>query len=318
MYLRAVGADPLISSLRADRRRAVLELARILARHADWRTMTSWRPRARACAEIGSSRDPSKPLSISAYKRARQVLEERGFLGLVAQGWTSSLRAGALDDGTGTSAVFVLTIPRPRRRRDQDSSVNGPLSSPRSGLREAPARAREAGRGKTGAGTSDPEPAGQTCAEASTGPWPSLRIPQNRAEEERAAGALRDRCRPLARLSARHVRHLVHEWFTAGWDVSSLVFAVEHSPAGRQHGYTSEIRHAPGWLASRTAAWRDRSGRPMASPSQRRAAERDRVRAEQAAARQARQEAAERAALVDVAGQAARAREMLRTRPNAK
>ena len=88
-YLRAVLADPEIAALRADRRRAVLELARILARHANWRTMTSWRPRERACAEIGSSRDPSKPLSISAYKAARRVLEERGFLGLVAQGWTS-------------------------------------------------------------------------------------------------------------------------------------------------------------------------------------------------------------------------------------
>ncbi|HEY2520099.1 MAG TPA: hypothetical protein VGJ19_08315 [Streptosporangiaceae bacterium] len=77
-------ADPVIAGLRADAQRAVLELARILARHADWRTMTSWRPRARACAEIGSSRDPSRPLSISAYKRARQILEERGLLGLVA------------------------------------------------------------------------------------------------------------------------------------------------------------------------------------------------------------------------------------------
>ena len=36
-YLRAVLADPVIAALRADRRRAVLELARILARHANWR-----------------------------------------------------------------------------------------------------------------------------------------------------------------------------------------------------------------------------------------------------------------------------------------
>ena len=130
-YLRAVVSDPVIAELRADRRRAVLELARILARHADWRTMTSWRPRERACAEIGSSRDPSKPLSISAYSGPACVLEERGFLGLVAQGWTSALRAGALDDGTGTSAVFVLTIPgrKQRIRSDGESPrVNGPLT----------------------------------------------------------------------------------------------------------------------------------------------------------------------------------------------
>src|ERR1700759_3981630 len=52
-YVRAVLADPVIAALRADAQRAVLELARILARHADWGTMTSWRPRDRACAEIG-------------------------------------------------------------------------------------------------------------------------------------------------------------------------------------------------------------------------------------------------------------------------
>jgi hypothetical protein len=85
----------------------VLELARILARHADWKTMATWRPRARACPEIGSSRDPSRHLSITAYRAARQVLQDRGLLGLVAKGWTSALRAAVLDDRTATSAVFV-------------------------------------------------------------------------------------------------------------------------------------------------------------------------------------------------------------------
>ena len=130
-YLRAVIADPVIAALRADSRRTVLELARILARHASWRDMTTWRPRDLACAEIGSSRDPSKPLSISAYKRARQVLEEQGFLGLVAQGWTSALRASVLDDRTATSAVFVLTIPHRKERLPTDRGtppVNGPLT----------------------------------------------------------------------------------------------------------------------------------------------------------------------------------------------
>jgi len=69
-WLRAVLADSEIAVLRADRRRAVLELARVLARHADWHAMTTWRPRARACAEIGSSRDPSRPLSVTAYREA--------------------------------------------------------------------------------------------------------------------------------------------------------------------------------------------------------------------------------------------------------
>ena len=69
-WLRAVLADPEIAVLRADRRRAVLEMARVLARHADWHTMTAWRPWERACAEIGSSRDPSRPISVTAYREA--------------------------------------------------------------------------------------------------------------------------------------------------------------------------------------------------------------------------------------------------------
>ena len=134
-YLRAVLADPVIAAMRADARRSVLELARILARHADWRTLTSWRPRALACAEIGSPRDPSRPLSVTAYRAARRVLEERGFLGLVAQGWTPMLRAAALAEGGGTSAVFVLCVPRKRERLprdDQGSRVNRALTGSRS------------------------------------------------------------------------------------------------------------------------------------------------------------------------------------------
>jgi hypothetical protein len=58
-YLRAVVADPVIASLRADRRRAVLEMARILARHANWRDRVSVRlvsPGTRDCVEPGQER----------------------------------------------------------------------------------------------------------------------------------------------------------------------------------------------------------------------------------------------------------------------
>ena len=68
-YLRAVIADPVIASLRADARRAVLELARIFARHANWKTMTSWRPRA-----PGMRRDRLQPrLSPLAVRKRLQA-----------------------------------------------------------------------------------------------------------------------------------------------------------------------------------------------------------------------------------------------------
>ena len=283
-YLRAVVADPVIAALRADRRRAVLELARILARHADWRTMTSWRPRERACAEIGSSRDPSKPLSISTYKRARRVLEECGFLGLVASAWTSSLRAGALDDGTGTCAVFVLTVPRHRGPLPADGDsprVNEPLTGSHSEPGKAP-RARE-DRLESGA------------------------LGQARDLQRRAP--------VLTRISAEAVRHMIKPFAAAGWTARDVLEAIDHAPDGRQHGFTSSVRHPAGWLRSRLSAWLAPDGAVRPSVSQQRAASAAVVRAGQAARRE--RERAVRAAAASpqqVRAHAAAAREALRAR----
>ena len=311
-YLRAVLSDPEIAALRADARRAVLELARILARHADWRTMTSWRPRERACAEIGSSRNPSKPLSISAYKRARQVLEERGFLGLVAQGWTSALRAGVLDDLTGTSAVFVLTVPRRKQRLPADGDsprVNGPLT----GSRREPGkalRAREASpeikseKARAPRGQSVLPPAGAA---------PLGAVPENRAEALGVAQAMQKRGPVLRRLSAEHLRYLARPFFAAGWSPRDVLHAIDHEPSGRQHGYTSTVRSPAGWIRSRLAAWFGPNGVPLPSRSQRLAEARRQVLAEQAEHRARDAEARARAA--DYPAAAARAREMLIRRP---
>ena len=317
-YLRAVLADPVIAALRADRRRAVLELARILARHANWRDMTSWRPRERACAEIGSSRDPSKPLSISAYKAARRVLEDRGFLGLVAQGWTSALRAGALDDGTGTSAVFVLTVPRRKQRLRSDGEpprVNRPLAGSRREPDIAP-RAREA---RAEVKDETPEVKGEKARAPRglpmlppAGAAPLAAVPENRTEALAAAQAMQERARLLRRISAEHLRHLARPFFAAGWSPRDLLHAIDHEPGGRPHGYTSGVRSPAGWIRSRLAAWSGPDDVPLPSRSQRLAEARRQVLAEQTARRA--RDADARAQAADYPAQAARAREMLRAR----
>jgi len=308
-----------IAALRADRRRAVLELARILARHADWRTMTSWRPRERACAEIGSSRDPSKPLSISAYKRARQVLEERGFLGLVAQGWTSSLRAGALDDGTGTSAVFVLTVPRRKQRLRFDGEsprVNGPLT----GSRREPDIAPRARAARTEVKGGNPEvkgekaraPRGQSVLPPA-GAAPLAAVPQTRSEALGGAQVMQERARVLRRVSAEHLRHLARPFFAAGWSPRDVLHAIDYEPGGRQHGYTSGVYSPAGWIRSRLAGWFGPDGVPLPSRSQRLAEARRQVLADQAARRA--RDADARARVADYPAQAAQTREMLARRP---
>lgn len=303
----------MIAELRADARRTVYELARILIRHADWRTMTVWRPRALICSEIGSPRDPSRPLSVTAYRTARRVLEERGFLGLVAKAWTSSLRAGALDDGTGgTSAVFVLAVPHRRERLPSavgSPRVNRALTDSRRESGKA-LRAREA-RTKIKSEAAR-APRGQSMLPR-YGVFPLDTVPQNRSEALGAAQALQERARPLWRLSAEHLRHLARPFFAAGWSPRDLLHALNHSPSGRQHGYTSGVRSPVGWIRARLAEWLGPDEVPLPSRSQRLAVAHRQVLADQAA-RRAQTAAARAAAAADYPLQAARAREMLRSR----
>lgn len=307
-FLLALAADPRLAELRADKRRAVNELARVWARHADWRLMTSWRPRARMCAEVGSSRDPGRPLSVTAYQTARAWLEQHGYLGMVSRGWTSRLRASVLDDGTNVSAVFVLTIPRrpePLPQRDPHP-VNRALADSRRESGKAP-RAREA---KTGKEHKSQRSALTAFVPHPAEPWIASRAPKERSEEESAAEAVRRRCPPLKPLSAKHIRHLLAPWFAAGWSPLDVVHALDCEPGGREHGYIAAVRHLPGWIRSRMSLWLDPTGSPVLSPGQLRTAERERSRAEQSARRAERLRTAERP--VDVAGHAARARQMLR------
>ena len=240
--------------------------------------MTSWRPRERACAEIGSSRDPSRPLSVTAYRAARRVLEERGFLGLVAQGWTSALRASVLDDRTGTSAVFVLTVPRRKQRlpsAGEPPRVNRALTGSRREPDIAP-RAREA---SPEVKTETPEvkseaaraPRGQPMLPPA-GAAPLAAVPENRTEALAAAQVMQERARLLRRISAEHLRHLARPFFAAGWSPRDLLHAIDHDPGGRQHGYTSGVRSPAGWIRSRLAAWFGPDRRPAASASPRPAA----------------------------------------------
>jgi hypothetical protein len=311
-WLRAVLADPVIAGLRADRRRTVLELARVLARHASWKTMTAWRPRARVCAEIGSSRDPSRPLSVTAYRAARRVLEERGLLGLVAQGWTSALRASVLDDRTATSAVFVLAIPRRKERlpsADGGPRKNRALTGSRSEPDKAP-RARETKPEVKGEAARAPRgqsvlpPAGAALLGA---------VPQNRGEALGAARAMQERARLLRRISGEHLRHLARPFFAADWSGRDVLHALDHGPGGRQHGYSAGVRSPAGWIRARLAEWLSPDGSPLPSRSQQLAGARRQVLAEQAA-RRARDDAA-RAQAADYAAAASRAREMLSRRP---
>jgi hypothetical protein len=274
----------------------VTECARIWARHASWTDRTTRPTRRRVCELVGSERvhrgcpgcapgAPCRrhPLSEAAYKAARRWLEAHGYLGLVSAGTTPAFRPGVLssaEDGN-EAAVHLLAVPhrRPRSRPAEcDDTLIRPPSRSRSDqdgfLRTREARA-EVKPGKARA------PRGLTLLPpARRGPLHTC--PQTRSDGLVAAEALRDRSRELGRLSPAMVRHLCRPLFAAGWTPADVLAAVDYAPDGRQHRYSRDVHHPAGWLRWRLARWLAPDGEPLPSPSQVRAAARERDRQDQA------------------------------------
>ena len=107
----------------------------------------------------------------------------------------------------------------------------------------------------------------------------------------------------LSEISDRHLRSVLRPWWQAGWTVSDVLWCLDHTPDGELWPHTNRVRHIPGWVRYRLAAW---SGHR--SPSHDRAAWHARIRAEQAQLR------AERRPPVDPKPWADTIRRTLRTR----
>lgn len=108
---------------------------------------------------------------------------------------------------------------------------------------------------------------------------------KNRAQGLRAAEALRQHSLDLRKVSPRYVRHLVQDFFAAGWTPADVLHAIDHLPDGRPWPYAGMARHVPGWTRHRLNAWRAATGAVLPSKSQRIEADRQRLRAEQEATR---------------------------------
>jgi hypothetical protein len=293
--LGAIEAEPWY----ANRKAHTSAIARQLMRHMNWQERTTRPGHERIAAAVHVSAD--------TVARAVAWMQDRGLLGLVSPGTTPLLRPYALHGDEGNLAtVYVCTVPRKRTRRlpppDAGHGSFADLTRSRSDRVNAP-RAHEA----------NPEKARATRGQPML-PRPgngSLNAhPQTRSDRLAAARAMQDRFRVLRRLSDRHVRHLARPFTLAGWTPADVLFAIDHEPGGRQHGYTTKVRSPAAWMAARLALWLDpATGTPRHSRSQL-AAERRRLIAAAQAVRRAERLAAA-AANVDVAAHAARARRMI-------
>jgi hypothetical protein len=247
--------------------------------------------RTGSCAECKrGDRGHDHPLSEGAYKAVRRWMTSHGYLGTVEEGSTPRFRPAILTDlgAANTAATYVLCIPR-RPPKTQPSAIKinaiSPLSCSRRELDQS-LRASNA-RPEIKSNKARP-PGGQSLLPRPGTSW--LRTcPETRSDGLAVAEALQARVREMRSLSPGWVRHLARPYWQARWTAGDVLHALDYAPDGRQHRYSADVHHVAGWMAWRLARWLGPDGEPLTSPSQVRAALRERKLAEQKHSREQRQ-----------------------------
>lgn len=280
--------------LRADARRNVLAIARVIGWSADPRTGRSRPTLARIMAASGLSR--------RTVQNWTRWLERRGLLDVLEVGTTPDYRPALLALGTGNLArEWRLTVHAVHGTCtppvDLDLVVEGPSQAR---VRETPEMARRS------APDSIPPP---SHPPAQVAQWPSGQTLQRRRERLAAAEALRRDLPVLRRMSARAVRSAIRSYFGAGWTVADVKHALDHRPDGSPHTLTTAVHSPASWLAWRLGLWRSADGAVL-PPHSAGLAERARHHWAEAAERRAQLTAAA-AQAGDYTVHAARARAML-------
>lgn len=307
-WLRLAQDEADRAQLRADARRNLLAVARVIGWSADRRTLRSRPTLARIIAATG--------LSKRCVQGWCRWLEARGLLEVLEPGATPQHRPSLLRRGHAGNLAreWRLTVPPVERSCTPPWLFDLQREDP-------PARARASGvvhTARAPRGQPDPEKVKTEKARAERGLHVLPRTdqaslhdhPKTRSEALAAAAALQDHSEELRRLSARHVRHLARVFLLAGWTPADVLAALDVTPGGRRHGYTAAVRSPAGWAAARLALWLGPDAVPLAPASQLRA-ETERARIAEQAARRA-EAAAVQARGVDAGtGPGARARALL-------
>jgi hypothetical protein len=220
----ALEAD--LGRLRADAEKNALTVARAIIFSAHWKTMV-----ARPGWDTLTDRTG---LSRSTIQRVIRRLRNWGFLGVVATGstWrTRGCRRG--DDDGDLGAEYVLCVP-----------VQEPVE-----ISDSPSLLRQEERSKPHAS------ARENATQTAERPWPMHQTPQTRGQRLAATQRLQDQAPVLARLSARQLRSTLRPWYDRGWTPAQVLYALDHAPDGALRWHTADVRHVPGWIRSRLAAW---------------------------------------------------------------
>ncbi|MEQ4725038.1 hypothetical protein [Nonomuraea sp. B19D2] len=258
-------------------------------------------------------------LRLSAVKKWIRWLRERGFLATVVEGSTPRFRPGTRcgtdDDGAANlGAEYALLIPlattqTPAKDTTGASACPSPVEETRPpSVVLSDERTTEDGTPNAGARTN--AQTGQSAHSSDTArTWPLSATPGTKVEMLQAAQALRAHSPILRKITAKHLRSLLREYFRAGWTAGDVLHGLDHTPYGTSWTYTHPPQWIPGWIRHRLILWHTPDGTIRPSPSQQ-AAARQQVAAQ---ARQAARAEHERrlAHSVDAAAPAAAARAAL-------
>jgi hypothetical protein len=231
--------------LRADARRNVLAIARVIGWSADPRTGRSRPTLARIMAATGLCR--------RTVQNWTRWLERRGLLDVLEPGTTPDYRPALLALGTGNLArEWRLTIPAVQRTCTPPVDLDLERTSSAGGrARETPETARRCAPDST-------PPPSPVVPQAI--PWPPDQNPQRRRDRLAAAETLRRDLPVLRRMSAVAVRSALRPHFAAGWTPADVRHALDHLPDGSPHIRTTEVHSPASWLAYRLSLWRSPDG----------------------------------------------------------
>jgi len=298
-----------VATWRADRVASYLAVAREVALCADWTWATTRPTWDHLAARTGRSR--------RTVARVLAWLAAAGLLGVVASGRSAGAAAMVGDEGAD-AAVYVLAFPHALRL------LTGSPASSAAGPEDAQPTGAQMGVHKSGTPSREAVSVGDPRARGAAKPthppenrpltsWSPQRRPATRPEMVAAAATAQALCPPLRRTTAPWVTALLREFWLAGWTLRDTLRALDERPDGTPWPHTADVRHVPGWVRSRLAAWRTTAGTPQRSPSQTSAAAQAHARALTRARAERRQlEDAHRASAPAAAAGAAAARDQLR------
>lgn len=266
-WLSAVEEHETTAQLRADAHHNLLTVARALAWTADWTTLTTRPTWERLCHVSGLGR--------RTVARWVAWLRSAGLLGVVESGSTPELRPMALAHLEGNrAALYVLAAPLRGGSVDETGTPSNLTEgeSPNASAREATPT------------TSPLRGPGHRAAASGTN-WGWTRATKRNRDRLGCAQRLQERVPALRGLSERHLRHLLRPWLLAGWTAADVLYAIDHTPDGSTHTWTTSVRSPKGWLRHRLDLWTAASGVPLPPLSATYAARAKQSRAEQAAQR---------------------------------